>query len=190
MNDHQLAQIDIALPLEPLTSARLAGFVATLDEINALADSAPGFVWRLQTEDGDASAIRAFGDGRIIVTMTVWTSPETPADFAPSPSQPGATAPLLADDPNCLARPERPALRNARLATTHPAPMPSWQAELWSVEPVVRQAIRTPPMLGPGSVARTRCGTSISSAVPDRVQARRRGPMSKRLGSGPMRTRA
>ncbi|MCX4094872.1 DUF3291 domain-containing protein [Nocardia sp. alder85J] len=81
MNDHHLAQVNIALPLEPLTSARLAGFVGALDEINALADAAPGFVWRLQTEDGDATAIRAFGDDRIIVNMTVWTSPETLAEF-------------------------------------------------------------------------------------------------------------
>ncbi|WP_019927934.1 DUF3291 domain-containing protein [Nocardia sp. BMG111209] len=82
MNEHHLAQINIALPLEPLTTPRLAGFVAAIDEINALADTAPGFVWRLQTEDGDATAVRAFGDDRIIVNMTVWTSPETLADFA------------------------------------------------------------------------------------------------------------
>lgn len=76
-----LAQVNIALPVEPLSSARLAGFVNALDEINALADAAPGFVWRLQTEDGDATAVRAFGDDRIVVNMTVWTSLEALADF-------------------------------------------------------------------------------------------------------------
>jgi hypothetical protein len=51
-----VAQANIALPVEPLTSARLAEFVAALEPINALADGAPGFIWRLQTEDGDATA--------------------------------------------------------------------------------------------------------------------------------------
>lgn len=71
-----LAQVNIALPVEPLDSAALAGFVAKLEPVNALADGAPGFVWRLQTEDGDATAIRAFGDDRLIVNMSVWESIE------------------------------------------------------------------------------------------------------------------
>ena len=55
---YHLAQVNIALPVEPLTSQRLAEFVELLEPVNALADSAPGFVWRLQTEDGDATAVR------------------------------------------------------------------------------------------------------------------------------------
>ena len=77
----QLAQVNIALPIEPLTSARLAEFVALLEPVNALADAAPGFVWRLQTEDGDATAVRAFGDERLIVNMSVWQSVEALAGF-------------------------------------------------------------------------------------------------------------
>lgn len=78
---HQLAQLNIALPVEPLTSARLAGFMELLDPVNALADAAPGFVWRLQTEDGDATAVRGFGDDRLIVNMSVWESLEALAGF-------------------------------------------------------------------------------------------------------------
>ena len=74
--DHHLAQLNIALPLEPLTSDRLAGFVELLEPVNALADRSPGFIWRLQTEDGDATAVRGFGDDRLIVNLTVWTSLE------------------------------------------------------------------------------------------------------------------
>lgn len=81
MSTHHLAQINIALPVAPLTSPELAGFVAALDKVNALADTAPGFVWRLQTEDGDATAIRAFDDYRLIVNMSVWTSVEALAEF-------------------------------------------------------------------------------------------------------------
>ena len=76
-----LAQLNIALPVEPLDSARLADFVAALAPVNALADAADGFVWRLQTEDGDATAVRGFGDDRLIVNMSVWESPETLAAF-------------------------------------------------------------------------------------------------------------
>lgn len=70
----QIAQLNIALPVAPLDTAELAGFLAELEPLNALADAAPGFVWRLQTEDGDATAVRGFGDDRLIVNMTVWES--------------------------------------------------------------------------------------------------------------------
>ncbi len=78
---HHLAQVNVARLREPLDSPRLAGFVAALEPINALADAAPGFVWRLQTEDGDATAIRAFDDDRMIVNLSVWTSLEALGDF-------------------------------------------------------------------------------------------------------------
>lgn len=76
-----LAQVNIGLPLEPLDSALLRDFVDLLAPINALADAAPGFVWRLQTEDGDATAVRVFDDPALIVNMSVWQSIETLADF-------------------------------------------------------------------------------------------------------------
>jgi hypothetical protein len=76
-----LAQVNIARLLAPLDSPQLADFVALLEPINALADAAPGFVWRLQTDDGDATSIRAFGDDRIIVNLTVWETVEALADY-------------------------------------------------------------------------------------------------------------
>ena len=54
----------------------MAGFEARLEEINALADRSLGFVWRLQSEEGDATSIRAFDDDRFLVNMSVWTSLE------------------------------------------------------------------------------------------------------------------
>jgi hypothetical protein len=71
-----LAQVNIALPREPLDSPALAEFVANLEPVNALADSAPGFVWRLEDESGDATSIRAFDDERLIINMSVWESIE------------------------------------------------------------------------------------------------------------------
>jgi hypothetical protein len=47
-----------------------------LADINALADSAPGFVWRFQTEAGDATAVRPYDDDRILINLSVWESPE------------------------------------------------------------------------------------------------------------------
>jgi hypothetical protein len=69
-----LAQLNIGLPREPLESPLLADFVAALEPVNALADASAGFVWRLQTDEGDATGIRAFGDDRLIVNMSVWES--------------------------------------------------------------------------------------------------------------------
>jgi Domain of unknown function (DUF3291) len=81
MAAHHLAQVNIATLRYPLDTPELAGFVAQLEPINALADAHPGFVWRLQTEDGDATAIRPFGDERIMVNLSVWSSLEALRGF-------------------------------------------------------------------------------------------------------------
>ena len=73
-NGWQLAQVNVARVRFPVDSDQLADFMALLDPINALADSAEGFVWRLQTEAGDATALRPFGDDRILINMSVWES--------------------------------------------------------------------------------------------------------------------
>ncbi len=73
---YHLAQLNIGRILAPLESPQLAGFVARLDEINALAEAAPGFVWRFQTEDGNATALRPYDDDRVLVNFSVWTSVE------------------------------------------------------------------------------------------------------------------
>jgi hypothetical protein len=78
---HHLAQLNIGRLRAPLDSAPIADFVAGLEPINALADTAPGFVWRLQTDEGDATALRPFDDDLLIVNMSVWTSPEALSDF-------------------------------------------------------------------------------------------------------------
>jgi hypothetical protein len=69
-----LAQCNIVKLKAPLDSPVVAGFVAALDPINALADSAPGFVWRLKTDDGDATKIRVFSDDQILLNLSVWES--------------------------------------------------------------------------------------------------------------------
>ena len=71
MSAYELAQLNIARMKESLESPSMAGFVANLDRINALAESSPGFVWRLQTEEGDATALRPMGEDTL-VNISVW----------------------------------------------------------------------------------------------------------------------
>jgi hypothetical protein len=81
MATYHLAQCNIGRLRAPLDSPPLADFVAALEPINRLADHAPGFVWRLQTEDGDATAIRVFDDEMLIMNMSVWDSIDALAEF-------------------------------------------------------------------------------------------------------------
>src|SRR5216684_3596979 len=77
-----LAQINIARLIAPLDDPKIAEFVAQLDPINALADRAPGFVWRLQSSSGNATDIAYNDDPFVIVNMSVWESIEALHDFA------------------------------------------------------------------------------------------------------------
>jgi hypothetical protein len=60
----------------PLDEPLMAGFVARLDEINALADNSPGFVWRLKTSEGNATYLHPYEDDRILFNMSVWDAVE------------------------------------------------------------------------------------------------------------------
>jgi len=72
-----IAQVNIGKIRAPLDDPMLSGFVARLEDINALADSNPGFVWRLQTDAGNATSFRPYDDDRILVNMSVWATPES-----------------------------------------------------------------------------------------------------------------
>lgn len=81
MVDPELAQLNIARIRAPLESDSMRGFVDNLDRINALAESSPGFVWRLQTEEGDATALRPFDDDDLLVNLSVWRDVESLRSF-------------------------------------------------------------------------------------------------------------
>lgn len=74
---YHLAQVNIAKAIAPLDSPVMQGFVDQLDHINQLADNSEGFVWRLQTEEGDATALQPFDDPLIIMNLSVWSSLES-----------------------------------------------------------------------------------------------------------------
>ena len=77
MDHYHLAQVNIGRICASLEDPVMAGFVNRLDEINALAESSPGFVWRLHTEEGNATYLRPFDDDRMLMNMSVWESVET-----------------------------------------------------------------------------------------------------------------
>jgi GNAT superfamily N-acetyltransferase len=70
----QLAQINIGTMVAPTDDPAVAEFMDNLARINAVADDAPGFVWRLQTDEGNATDIRIFPNPLELVNMSVWDS--------------------------------------------------------------------------------------------------------------------
>ncbi len=82
MPSHHLAQINIGRFIAPIDDPRMAGFVAQLDPINALADRSPGFVWRLQSDIGNATDIPySDTDPLMALNMSVWESIEALKNF-------------------------------------------------------------------------------------------------------------
>ena len=76
-----LAQVNIGRLIAPKGDPRVQPFFDALDRINALADEAPGFVWRLQDDSGNAMDISYSPDPLLAVNMSVWTGAETLFDF-------------------------------------------------------------------------------------------------------------
>jgi hypothetical protein len=81
MTRYHLAQINIGTLRAPVGSPLIAEFVASLDAINALAESQPGFVWRLTGEGNDATDIRISDNPLMAINMSVWTDAESLAAF-------------------------------------------------------------------------------------------------------------
>ena len=76
-----LAQLNVGRLRAPLESPIIDDFRNNLGPVNALAEVSPGYVWRLQDEDGNATGIKVFDDDLEIINLTVWESIEALADF-------------------------------------------------------------------------------------------------------------
>jgi len=81
MSAYHLAQLNIAKTTADIDNPIMTDFADNLDKVNSIADSSPGFVWRLETEEGDATSLRVFEDNLILVNMSVWESIEDLKDF-------------------------------------------------------------------------------------------------------------
>lgn len=77
----QLAQVNIGRLLHPQDAPEVADFMNNLGRINALAESMPGFVWRLVGEGDSATDVQAFDDPSILINMSTWTDLEGLRDF-------------------------------------------------------------------------------------------------------------
>jgi hypothetical protein len=77
-----LAQLNVGRLQAPIDDPMIAEFKGALDHINAIADRTPGFVWRLQTEEGNATALHPIDDDELVaINMSVWESIEALADY-------------------------------------------------------------------------------------------------------------
>ena len=74
MAGFEIAQLNVGRAVGAMDGAEMADFVARLDEINTLAEASPGFVWRLQGDNGNATALHYTDDPRFIVNLSVWRS--------------------------------------------------------------------------------------------------------------------
>ena len=72
MTGWQLAQVNIARLIAPADDPVVADFFALLDEVNALAESSPGFVWRLKDESNNSMGFEPTPDPRVAINLTVW----------------------------------------------------------------------------------------------------------------------
>ena len=79
--DYHLAQVNIARFRKPVEDPVNADFLNALDRVNALAESSPGFVWRLTGEGNDATDLKAFDDPNMAINMSVWESLEALGAF-------------------------------------------------------------------------------------------------------------
>lgn len=77
LQEFHLAQINIAQMKAPLTDLVMTEFAEALNEVNAIADQSPGFIWRLQTASGNATNIRAYSDPKMLVNVSVWQDIES-----------------------------------------------------------------------------------------------------------------
>jgi ribosomal protein S18 acetylase RimI-like enzyme len=80
--DRHLAQLNVATLRHPLDDPRIADFVDALPAVNGAGEQSPGYVWRLQSDSGDATDIRVFDDPLVIVNLTLWESLEALKAFA------------------------------------------------------------------------------------------------------------
>lgn len=68
-----LAQLNVGrIRYETTDDPKMAGFMDNLDRVNAIADRSPGFVWRMQDDGGNATAIKPTDDPRFIANLSVW----------------------------------------------------------------------------------------------------------------------
>ena len=81
MDRYEVAQLNVGRAVAPLDDAVMADFMNWLDEINAIAERSPGFVWRLQGDNGNNTSLKVSDDPLFIVNLSVWSSIDALYEF-------------------------------------------------------------------------------------------------------------
>ncbi|MBO9546432.1 DUF3291 domain-containing protein [Caulobacter sp.] len=67
-----LAEVNVGRLRAPIDHPMIKDFADNLDRINALAESSPGFVWRLKGDGNNATDLAIDGDPLFIPNLSVW----------------------------------------------------------------------------------------------------------------------
>ena len=79
---HQLAQINVATMVgTDMDDPVMQYFKDNLDRINVIAESSPGFVWRLKDESDNATSFDPYDDPKVIINISVWEDVESLKNF-------------------------------------------------------------------------------------------------------------
>ncbi|KMW60266.1 hypothetical protein AIOL_000419 [Candidatus Rhodobacter oscarellae] len=70
----KLAELNVAYAAHDLDSPKMADFMDNLDRVNALAERSPGYVWRLQSDSGNATDISVPDEPNMLPNMSLWDS--------------------------------------------------------------------------------------------------------------------
>lgn len=82
MSTYQLAEINIArMKGVNINDPIMKEFVENLDNVNAIAESSDGFVWRLKDDNNNATGLNPYHDEQVIINVSVWESIETLEHF-------------------------------------------------------------------------------------------------------------
>ena len=81
MTAFHLAQVNIATFKLPQDHAQNQPFVDALDEVNAIAEAQPGFIWRLVGDGNDALDVQPFENPLVAINLSVWTDLEALGAF-------------------------------------------------------------------------------------------------------------
>lgn len=78
---YHVAVFNIARMLGEIDSPVMQEFADNLDPVNTLGEQSSGFVWRLKSDNGNATSIRIYDDPYMIVNLSVWETIDSVFQF-------------------------------------------------------------------------------------------------------------
>jgi hypothetical protein len=79
---HHIAQFNIAkMKGKNIDDPIMKSFVDQIDAINFLAEKSEGFIWRLKSDNGNATSYNPYDDDTLIINFSVWDSTNNLKNF-------------------------------------------------------------------------------------------------------------